>query len=298
MTCLDEIPPALPGWLRAELPFRRRMVRIDGYRIHFVDQGEGPVVFMLHGNPTWCFLWRKVIPIVARFGFRVIAPDLVGLGLSDKPRDPAFHTLGTHIALMTKLVDTLGIEEMTIMGHDWGGPIAAGVAAAESSRVSRALFANTSLLVPKRPIRTTAFHRFAHIPHLSEFVFQRFNFPVPVMHFAQRNRKAWTRIQRMAYHWPLRNREDRVAPLALARMVPSSETHPSIPHLEKTEAWLRAFQGRLILLWGKYDPILGRALHRMQEAAPHAIVQTAAGGHFLQEEVPEAFGRAVCILHE
>ncbi|MCW8985000.1 MAG: alpha/beta fold hydrolase, partial [Thermoanaerobaculales bacterium] len=89
-------PPSLPSWLLEELPFNRRVFADGGHTIHFIDEGEGPPILLQHGNPTWSFLWRKVIRILARERVRIIAPDLVGLGLSSKPRDPKIHTLDFH----------------------------------------------------------------------------------------------------------------------------------------------------------------------------------------------------------
>jgi len=83
--------------------------------MHLVDEGEGPPVLLLHGNPTWSFLWRKVIPLVVEAGLRTVAPDLIGFGLSDKPRDPSFHTLENHIRSMDTLVRKLDLDNLIIL---------------------------------------------------------------------------------------------------------------------------------------------------------------------------------------
>src|SRR5699024_2649364 len=88
----------LPSWLNEMLPYRRYTISVNGYRMHYVDQGEGPVVLLQHGNPTWCFLWRKVIEQLLPEGVRVIAPDLLGLGLSEHPRRVHVHSLDFHAA--------------------------------------------------------------------------------------------------------------------------------------------------------------------------------------------------------
>ncbi len=105
------------------MPFNRRVFSDGDHEIHFIDEGGGPPILLLHGNPTWSFLWRKVIRILARENVRVIAPDLVGLGLSDKPRDPRVHTLDFHAGRISALVAALDIHDITIAGQDWGGPI-------------------------------------------------------------------------------------------------------------------------------------------------------------------------------
>src|SRR5512139_3668679 len=118
-----ERAPDLPAWLGEEMPFQRRVYRGGPYAIHFVDEGAGLPVVLQHGNPTWSYLWRKVIRRLAGTGVRVIAPDLVGLGLSDKPRDAGVHTLSFHAEQIEGLVRALGLDQVTIVGQDWGGPM-------------------------------------------------------------------------------------------------------------------------------------------------------------------------------
>ena len=96
-----------------------------------------------------------------------------------------------------------------------------------------------------------------------------------------------------AYLWPLERISDRVAPLALARMVPNGPNHPSVPALERGQEWLLGFRGPTALVWGTRDPILGRALSRHQKRLPEAIVRTTEAGHFLQEEVPDVLAQAI-----
>jgi hypothetical protein len=111
-------PPSLPGWLQEELPYQRRIFQNDDHETHFIDEGTGPVVLLQHGNPTWCFLWRKVIRILLKGNVRVVAPDLVGLGLSDKPRDAKIHTLSFHADRIGALAKALGLQNVTIVGQE------------------------------------------------------------------------------------------------------------------------------------------------------------------------------------
>lgn len=286
--------PALPEWLACELPFERRMADVAGTRLHLVDHHrEHPhAILMMHGNPTWCYLWRKVMTALSPHPLRLIAPDLLGLGLSDKPRSVRDHSLARQIDLMVQLVEALAPERLTVVGQDWGGPIAAGVAAAMPERVHSAVFANTAVLAPSR-FRTTAFHRFSHLPLVSDLAFRGLNFPVPILGRVQGDPASLDRRARRAYHWPLRRLRDRAAPLAMARMVPNAPDHPSMAALAAGEAWLRAFEGPAALVWGLRDPILGRALRRLAEALPQAEVTETQAGHFLQEEVPGPLAAAV-----
>jgi len=261
-------PPPLPSWLGDELPFNRRVFADGDHAIHFIDEGEGPPILLLHGNPTWSFLWRKVIRILARGKIRVIAPDLVGLGLSSKPRDWRIHTLDFHANRVSALVEALDLDDITIAGQDWGGPIIAVMAARNRQRIRGAVFSNTAIRVPQRPPRVTRFHRFSNMPVVSDFFFRVLNFPVPTLHLAQGDRRSIGRNERRAYRWPLRRFKDRVAPLALARLVPQGLDSPTFRTLQEADDWARSFTGPVRLVWGMRDPILGRGPQRRQKALP------------------------------
>jgi cis-3-alkyl-4-acyloxetan-2-one decarboxylase len=310
MSARFEDAPALPRWLEAELPFRRRVATIEGRRIHFVDEGAGVPVVLVHGNPTWCFLWRKVIARLRETpGLRLIAPDLLGLGLSEKLATPGEHRLDVHARAIAGLLEALELEHAVLVVQDWGGPIGVGAAmlreqgdvgsqgqqgAAPRPGFLRGLVVgNTGIVEPRRPFRTTSFHRFSHMPVLSDLAFRGLLFPVPVMDRTQGDRRSLGAREKAAYAWPLRRLRDRAAPLGLARMVPDRETHPSVPFLDRLGAFVRAYQGPAALVWGERDPILGRALARHREALPQASVEVTQAGHFLQEEVPDALARAV-----
>jgi len=289
--CID--PPPIPDWLKIAYPFKRRMLSVNGQKMHFVDEGTGPVVLMMHGNPTWSFLWRKVIALLLPDGFRVVAPDMIGLGLSDKPRDLKYHSLDTHAENLLTLVETLDLKDITIVGQDWGGPIISCMAARTPERIRAAVWGNTSVLMPSKRITATAFHRFSNQPVLSDLAFRVLNFPIPIMHKVQGDPASIGKFEKRAYAYPLRRIQDRVAPLALARMVPTAWEHPTVKMLERSDTWAREFKGPVQMVWGLRDPILGRSLKRMQEAFPHAVVTETHAGHFLQEEVPEELAKAI-----
>lgn len=288
--------PALPAWLAALLPLSRREVALaSGDRIHCIDHGPpaGPVALMLHGNPTWSFLWRKVIAGLPEL--RCVAPDLLGFGLSSRLRRIDEHSVDRHADALAAFVEALGLERMILVGQDWGGPLVAAVGARLPERVAGVVLGNTSVLVPERPLGTW-FHRFARVPVVSDLVFRGFGFPQNVLWTAQGDRRSIHGAVARAYRWPLRKLADRAGPLALARMVPSGPEHPSLPALRRGEEWVRGFVGAggpLALVWGERDPILGRALARHVRAFPQAQVTRTRAGHFLQEEVPEALAAAV-----
>lgn len=290
-------PPALPGFLQPLLPFQRSAYILEtgldaGRRLHFIDHGDPASlpVLLLHGNPTWSFLWRKVIPLLP--GFRCVAPDLLGLGFSARLPRMSDHSVERHGAAIAELIERLDLRGIILVGQDWGGPIAVQVGARMPERISGVVLGNTSVLVPEHP-RGTAFHRFARMPVVSDLVFRGLGFPQNILGRVQGDRRSISGVVARAYRWPLRTWADRVAPLALARMVPDGPGHPSVSALRRGEAWVRSFPGPMALVWGMRDPILARALGRHERVFPQAQVTRTEAGHFLQEEVPGELAAAI-----
>jgi len=108
---------------RYQYPFKENIADIDGERMHYVDEGDGPVILMVHGEPTWSYLYRKMIPPLVAAGYRCIAPDLIGFGLSSKPEDENYYSLRRHIDQVSDLMKQLAVKDVTIVGQDWDGPI-------------------------------------------------------------------------------------------------------------------------------------------------------------------------------
>ena len=143
----DEQFAALPGF-----PFEPHYAEVVAedlppLRMHYLDEGpaDGPVVLLLHGQPTWSYLYRKVVPVLVDAGLRAIAPDLIGFGRSDKPTDPTDYTVARHVGWVHSLVAGLDLREVTLLAQDWGGPIGLSVLATEPDRFARVVAANTIL---------------------------------------------------------------------------------------------------------------------------------------------------------
>ena len=290
----------LPSWIEARLPpgARHRMVSTDAERMHVVEWGpvDGHAVVLVHGNPTWSFLWRDVVRAIrARPGgdaLRLIAPDLVGLGLSSKPAMAA-HTLDHHGAWLGAAIDELAPGPFVLVGQDWGGPIGLRAAVDRSARLRGIVLGNTAVGPPAPDFKPTLFHRLAQLPIVSDLVFRRLGFPLGLLHLSQGDRSTIRGEVARAYRWPLRRAADRAAPLALARMVPDSQHHPSVPALARCEQLFRDAKVPVALVWGTKDPILGRVIGHVARLRPDASVVRTAAGHFLQEEVPEPLAEAV-----
>lgn len=128
---------------RYQYPFKSRYAVVDGIKLHYIDEGEGPVLWMLHGMPTWSYVYRKMIPLLVAAGYRCVAPDLMGFGLSDKPRDESAHSLQRHVRLMSGLIEKLGLKDIVGMGQDWGGPIMLRYAIEHKHNVRALVLLNT-----------------------------------------------------------------------------------------------------------------------------------------------------------
>lgn len=290
-------PPPLPEALAGALPFARRGYALErgqdaGRVLHLIDHGppDARPVLLVHGNPTWSFLWRKVIERLP--GLRCVAPDLLGFGLSSKLPRSRDHQLARHLDALEELVRALDLRRVVLVGQDWGGPMVVGVGARQPDRVAGLVLGNTSVLVPARP-RGTAFHRFARAPLVSTLAFRLLGFPLGSLHRAQGDPASIQGAVARAYKLPFARVRDRAGPLGLARMVPDALDHPSVEPVRRGEAWVRAFGGPAHLVWGEKDPILGRALAKHVEALPQAKVTRTQAGHFLQEEVPDLLAAAV-----
>lgn len=257
-----------------------------------MESGAGATVVLLHGNPTWGFLWRKVARELAGERLRLVVPDLVGLGLSDKPARE-FHTLENHARALGALLDEVAPGPLVLVLHDWGGPIGLAAMAERAGRLAGLVVTNTGVGPPREGRRPTTFHRFANLPLVSDVAFRLLGFPQNALHLTQADRSSIRGDVARAYRWPLRRLADRAAPLALARMVPTRADHPSLPALRRSLAVATSFEGPAAIVWGERDPILGRALRGVAETMPLAVVTRVPAGHYLQEETPAPIAAAI-----
>jgi len=285
--------PALPPWLSDMVPFERSMVQVGEHRIHVMSSGQGVPVLCVHGNPTWGFLYRKVARALEEVPLRIIMPDLIGLGFSDHPTDPSMHTLEHHIAWMGRLIDALDLDAVTLVVHDWGGPIGTGAFVDRPERLSGLVVLNTILSEPKEGFRPTLFHRFGRIPVVSDLAFRVFGFPQVRLSMAQADKSSISGDVSRAYRYPLRSRRANQAPLALTRMVPDSMEHPSVEPLRRVGRFVRDYRGPAEIVWGDRDPVLGRVRNHIARMLPDAPVTRTDAGHFLQEEVPHEIAATI-----
>ncbi len=297
---MERLPaPELPEWIASEVPFTRYRVAVgDGLHMHVMETGRGRPVLMVHGNPTWGFLYRKVALALQGQGLRVIMPDLIGFGLSDKPRDFSVHSIRNHSRWLGSLIDQLDLQGVILVVQDWGGALGTHPFVTRPERLAGMVVLNTVLDPPPPGFKPTGFHRFSHMPLVSDFVFRVLPLPQAALHLAQGDRSSIRGNVARAYRYPFRHFRDRVAPLATARMAVDRMGHPSIPVLEECAELVRGFNGPKAMVWGRRDPVLARALKRTKALLGDPPVTETQAGHFLQEEVPDEIAAAVRDVNE
>lgn len=279
-----------PGNGRHEYPFESHFLNVDGVRLHYLDEGDGLPVLMLHGQPTWSYLWRKIIPPVAA-GRRVIAPDLMGFGLSDKPPDRDYSFV-EHAGMLERFIETLGLRELTLVLHDWGGPIGLQYAVRHPENMKALVlvntFAGTGFRAPwwfRLPTRT---------PVLSDLLVRRLNlFGRYAVRFGSLSRvSAEVRREYRERHPDYASRKG-VA--AFPKMIPLSSRDEAWRPMAETRQRLAGLKTPTLFIAGDRDPVsrwLG--VDWILEPMPHARVEIVEkAGHYIQEDRPEELARLI-----
>jgi pimeloyl-ACP methyl ester carboxylesterase len=309
----EALYPDLPEWLQEMYPFRTRYLEVDGFRLSFVDEGppEAAPLVLLHGNPTWSFLYRNLIQR-ARSQYRVIAPDHMGFGLSDKPVEAGYHTLERHIANFTQLLQALHLRNITLVMHGWGGPVGMGYAMTDPRNIARLVLANTwAFEVPhKKATKLPLGLRIAMSGRVGESLDSLLNLSTQSF-LAMHTRGPMGDMVLEAYTYPFasRAREQaplagrggatkaalRAAPLALARMFfePDQKTKDKLAEIQGS---LKAIPAPAVILWGAQDRSLGKLpAYQLRDELKHARepVFLPEVFHYVPEEAPDALADAV-----
>jgi haloalkane dehalogenase len=278
----DELLEGLP-----EFPFQSQFRQVDGLRLAHLDEGEGPPVVFFHGEPTWSFLWRKVIPPVRDAGYRCIAPDLPGFGRSDKPIDIDWYSYDQHSAVAAQLAEDLDLREATVVVHDWGGPIGLRLAVEHPERVARIVVLDTGLFTGHQKM-TDAWKMFR------DFVQRTEDLPVGFLVRGACKRDPGDEVI-AAYDAPYPNADAKAGARAFPLMLP---TDPSMPGAEAGQRVLEALRGDerpKLMLWADSDPVLPLATGERFASAlgtslDHVIEDAS---HFLQEDAGPEIGQRI-----
>jgi haloalkane dehalogenase len=277
---MQEERVTLPFSVRQELfPVEHRFLELDAARIHYAEQGAGETVLLLHGNPAWSFLYRKVIAGLAD-EFHCVAPDFPGYGMSTARQGYRF-TPREHSEVLERFVDRLGLTELTLMVQDWGGPIGLGFAIRRPELVSRLIIGNTWAWPLDRELRIRVFSWVMGAP-IGRALTRGFNF-VPRFFFARGFARPVAREVRELYMAPWRDPRRRApAVIGPRQLVAASQ------YLREVEAGLSMLSDRpALIVWGQKDFAFHDAERERFEATfpNHRTVVYDDASHFLQEDV-------------
>jgi len=272
-----------PGWFDESLfPFDSKFMEVDGSTVHYVDEGEGPAIVMVHGNPAWSFLYRKVISGL-RDRFRCIAVDSPGFGLS-KAAPGYGYMPHKHSAVLGKVVDQLGLDEFTVMANDWGGPIGFGMAVERPDRVRSLIVCNTWAWPVTGDKRAERFSKLAE-SSAAGFAITRFNLFLNVAMKTSFKRSKPSKEEWAMYKGPFPTPDSRKSIAVLPGAI-VGET----PWLQDVSEKLAGIADKpALILWPDKDLAFGAAPRRQWEQllSNHHTVMIEGSGHFVQEEAGE-----------
>ena len=268
----DDRFSGLPGY-----PFEPDYVEVDGLRLHYIDEGEGEPIVCFHGEPTWSYLYRKMIPPLVTAGHRVIAPDYAGFGRSDKPTSRSWYTYDRHVALMTELLARIDVRGATALVQDWGGPIGLRWATENPDRVERLVIMNTGLFAGRVNDAFMSWRNFAER-----------NPDLPVGFVIQS--ATVTEVPQEiidAYEAPWPTPESKAGAAQFPLLVPITENDPGVAEMNAARERLATWQKPVLVCFSDSDPIFPpKAGQRFVDAIPGAgeLVVIEGAAHFLQED--------------
>jgi len=284
---------ARPEWLDTELyPFRSNFIDLEGARVHYLDEGSGPTLLLLHGNPTWSFLYRDIVRDLGG-DFRCIAPDYPGFGFSQAPAGYGF-TPAEHAAVIRDLVEALDLQAITVVMQDWGGPIGLWTAARAPERYAGLVIGNTWAWPVNGDVHFEWFSGFLG-SGFGRLLIRRFNFFVNCLIPAGVTRKKLDPAIMAAYRGPFAAREARLPTHVFPREITGSRVF-----LKEVQAGLdRLPHLPALILWGDRDFAFRRKeRERFERTFPNHETRILSGaGHFIQEDAPAEIAAAIRAWH-
>lgn len=269
----------LPGW-----DFEPNYIQLDDTRMHYVDEGDknGETVLCLHGEPSWSYLYRKMIPTLSE-NHRVLAPDLIGFGRSDKYRRKKKYSYKMHITKLTQFLDALELQDITLVVQDWGGLLGLGLLGQQPERFKCVVIMNTGLPNGTEPVPKAfkVWQRYAkYAPNL------------PVGKILQRaTYSTLTDDVVAAYDAPFPSWRYKAGAKIFPALVPTSTTDPAIPYMLRAREVLKNWEKPALILFAEKDPILGKGWQWFQENIPSVQNRprknVEKASHFLQEDKGE-----------
>ncbi|MFM2273000.1 MAG: hypothetical protein RL702_2065 [Pseudomonadota bacterium] len=272
-----------------DFPFAPHYLTLkQGLRLHYLDEGprDGPVVFLLHGEPTWCYLFRHMIPLLTAEGFRVVAPDLIGFGKSDKPLARESYSYAGQVAWIGEWIEALDLRAMTLGCQDWGSLIGLRLAAEMPERFHGIALSNGGLPAGQEPPRAFAIWR----------AFSRYSPVFPIGGIVKRGTKRPLSPQEVAaYDAPFPTRASKAAARVYPGLVPFAG-NPAVPDQQRAWQVFERWKNPFLCCFADGDPITrgGDAMWRERVPGTRGMAhRTLRGGHFIQEDDPAGFAAAI-----
>jgi haloalkane dehalogenase len=267
-----------------DFPFAPSWTTFDGLRLAHIDEGEGAPVVFVHGEPTWSFLWRKVLVPVRDAGYRCIAPDLPGFGRSDKPTDVDWYTYDRHTAALESVLEELDVRDATIVVHDWGGPIGLRAAVRAPERISRIVILDTGLFTGHQKM-SDAWIAFR------DFVARTDDLPIGMLVRGACHTDPGDDVI-AGYERPFPDQASKAGARAFPLILPTAPDDPGARAGQETLEALRGDTRPKLMLWADSDPVLTLETGRRFAAALGGelahVIENA--GHFLQEDAGARIG--------
>jgi haloalkane dehalogenase len=270
-----------------DFDFEPHYREVDGLRLAHLDEGEGKPVVMFHGEPTWSYLWRKVLPPVRDAGHRCIVPDLAGFGRSDKPMDVGWYSYDRHTELQASLLEDLDVRDATVVVHDWGGPIGLRLAVEHPERIARLVIMDTGLFTGRQKM-SDAWRAFR------DFVERTEDLPVSMLVRRACKTDPGDAVAD-AYDAPFPSPEAKAGARAFPLMIPLAPDAPGAEAGQRVLEALREDRRPTLMLWADSDPILPVTTgERFAEAIGRDHPQVIAdASHFLQEDQGRRIGELI-----
>jgi haloalkane dehalogenase len=262
----------------------------DGLRMAYVDEGSGPVVLLLHGEPSWSYLYRKMIPVLVEAGYRAVAPDLIGFGRSDKPAQQEDYTYARHVEwVRSVLFDVLDLADVTLVCQDWGGLIGLRLVAEHPDRFSAVVAANTGLPDGTRrlPDAWWQFH---------DFVQRTPDLPIGFL-VSSGCAEGLSEEETAAYDAPFPDPSYKNGARAFPGLIPQTLDDPATPDNQRAWEVLQTWDKPFLCAFSDKDPITGGGERMLigkipgAQGQPHTTIE--GGGHFLQEDRGPELARVV-----
>lgn len=284
----------LDGDFGGTFPFEARYLTVGDVRLHYVDEGprDGAPICMLHGNPTWSYMYRRPIASLSAGGHRCVALDHMGFGRSDKPADTRRYRLAEHVENAVGVLDQLDLRDVTLVLHDWGGPIGLGAAVERPDRIRAIVAMNTWAW--ELPSFLPPFLRQFRTEGLGELLALGGNLLVESIPGGMFRRDADAGMMD-AYRAPFPDYWSRVGTLAFPRDIPLTERDPSAPAIARIQERLPSLARPLLLIWGMRDRVFQPVfIEQWRTLVPDTrVVAFDDAGHYLVEDKPEAVSDAI-----